>query len=203
MSATNRSAAREAHPNDFFETPAWCTKAILPLLPSANVLDPCAGSGAILRAVRDEYPDALVSGYEINDALTALSHEHGLSVETRDALGLDPWRAADVILMNPPFALAEEFVRRALAEAQPTAWVVALLRVNWIASIKRMAFHRAHPADLYILPRRPSFTGKGTDACEYAWFVWRRFAGGRWQILEIPIEAAPRALRAVKAQVTR
>ena len=25
---------------------------------------------------------------------------------------------------------------------------------------------------VFILPNRPSFTGNGTDAAEYGWFVW-------------------------------
>lgn len=29
-----------------------------------------------------------------------------------------------------------------------------------------------HTPDVYVLPQRPSFTGKGTDSTSYAWFVW-------------------------------
>jgi len=25
---------------------------------------------------------------------------------------------------------------------------------------------------MFVLSKRPSFTGKGTDATDYAWFVW-------------------------------
>ena len=31
---------------------------------------------------------------------------------------------------------------------------------------------RAQEPDVYVLPNRPSFTGHGTDSCEYAWFVF-------------------------------
>jgi hypothetical protein len=47
-----------------------------------------------------------------------------------------------------------------------------LLRLNFLGGAKRTAFLRARPPDIYVLPNRPSFTGHGTDACEYAWFVW-------------------------------
>ena len=44
--------------------------------------------------------------------------------------------------------------------------------MNFLGSQKRAAFMRAFPPDVYGLPRRPSFTGGGTDATEYAWLVW-------------------------------
>ena len=28
------------------------------------------------------------------------------------------------------------------------------------------------PTALHVLSKRPSFTGKGTDATDYAWYVW-------------------------------
>ena len=64
MSATNRSNVRVA--SDFYATPAWCTRAILPHLPVTSVLDPCAGDGAIccntqpLQAASPVKPDFFV-----------------------------------------------------------------------------------------------------------------------------------------------
>jgi predicted RNA methylase len=181
MSATARSDVRV--PDDFYATPAWCVSAILPFLPAGDVLDPCAGTGGILGPASENGSATL--GYEIDAGRVSLARARGLHVEARDALSVEAWAPARVILMNPPFSLASEFIDRALAEAGTTTWIAALLRLNWLAGIKRAAFHRAHPADLYVLPRRPSFTGHGTDACDYAWFVWRRYSGGRWQVLDL------------------
>jgi hypothetical protein len=36
-----------------------------------------------------------------------------------------------------------------------------------------------------VLPKRPSFTGGGTDATEYAWMVWGPTRTGRLRILEV------------------
>lgn len=52
MSATGRGAERRA--DDFYETPGWCTRAILPhLIPNLPerhiVLEPGSGSGSIAR----------------------------------------------------------------------------------------------------------------------------------------------------------
>lgn len=47
-----------------------------------------------------------------------------------------------------------------------------LLRLNWLGSQERSAFHRAHPADIYLLPKRPEFTASMSCSakkagCEY------------------------------------
>jgi hypothetical protein len=36
--------------------------------------------------------------------------------------------------------------------------VALLLRLNWLGSQERAAFHRAHPSDILLLPKRPEFT---------------------------------------------
>jgi hypothetical protein len=48
-----------------------------------------------------------------------------------------------------------------------------LLRLAFLESRRRVAFWRANPlARLYVLARRPSFVGTGTDMAAYAWFGW-------------------------------
>ena len=87
--------------------------------------------------------------------------------------------------MNPPYAGAYEFITRSLSEVAPVnGTVAALLRLNWLGSKKRAAFHKLAPSDVYVLSKRPSFGGSsGTDATEYAWFVWGPGRGNRWFIL--------------------
>jgi hypothetical protein len=48
-----------------------------------------------------------------------------------------------------------------------------LLRINYLGSISRHEWWKENsPTALHVLSKRPSFTGKGTDATDYAWFVW-------------------------------
>lgn len=48
-----------------------------------------------------------------------------------------------------------------------------LLRTAFLESKKRYNFWQKHLLNkLYVLSQRPSFTGKGTDATSYAWFIW-------------------------------
>ena len=54
-----------------------------------------------------------------------------------------------------------------------------LLRLSFLESKGRVKFHQDFPADVYVLAKRPSFTGDGkADSCAYAWFVWRTPATG-------------------------
>lgn len=186
MSSTNRGSDRVG--GDFYITPSWATAAILPHLrfgvTHPLILDPGCGDGAILRVCRDRWPDANLLGFDIENR----GCEWGF---TRDALAPEPWGTTDLIIANPPFSLAAEFLERALREASAYgADVCFLLRLAWMAGMKRAAFHRAHPSDVYVLPRRPSFTGKGTDSADYGWFVWGPERGGRWSVLDVDREAA-------------
>ncbi len=168
MSATNRSDVRE--PDDHYATPAWCVKAILPHLFKGDgrdndLLDPCAGTGAILDAVR-EYRDACgpddgiagttLRGIENNQARRDACLTKGLSVELADALAR-PWGGPQFVVANPPYSSAMRFVERALGEIGKDGTVAFLLRLSWLESQARKNFHRKHPADLYVLSSRPEF----------------------------------------------
>jgi hypothetical protein len=81
-----------------------------------------------------------------------------------------------VIITNPPFTLAEEFVRKSRQEA---AYVVMLLRLSFLASKRRHGWLSYDMPDVYVLPQRPSFVRNakghaGVDSSEYAWFFWGR-----------------------------
>ncbi len=195
MSATGRSDVRET--DDFYETPAWVVDAILPHLPSGGrVLDPGCGSGAILRAIMATPPfvHADLHGVEIDEKRAEDARDLFSSPSTPtpffgDALrhhvmvgdftcGVAcPLMPFDLVVGNPPFKYAMAFVLRSLDLARPFRGTVAmLLRMNWLASQERMAFHREQPADLFVLPRRPSFCAslrcKSKLAC--GWRVMQR-----------------------------
>ena len=179
MSSTNRGAKRVK--NDFYETPSWCVEAILPHLPKyQTVLDPCAGQGAILRAF--ERHALRLRAIEINPELERVSTINWLCADALSESTL--WQLPDLVLMNPPFSKAEAFVRRALDEVRGNnGTVCALLRLGFLASKKRADFLRVNPPDVYVLSKRPSFNGEGTDSCDYGWFTWGPGRGGRWFVL--------------------
>jgi hypothetical protein len=204
MSSTNRGGQR--HADDFYATPAWVTRAIMPYLPDrGDVLDPCSGEGAILDAFATTPIEAhcgaamrVCVGIELDQGRGETCRARGHLVTIEDAL-LTPWPDVPLIITNPPFAIAEELVRRAITFATETQGVVAmLLRLAFLESAKRIPLHRDYPADVYPLAHRPSFTTNGkTDSCAYAWFVWnmaetnaaeRKIFGGHTRVL---IDAPP------------
>jgi hypothetical protein len=159
MSATGRSVAAETgyvrHPDDFFATPAWAVRAILALLKPGSVLDPCCGKGAILDAVRECWPGQTLWGLEIDPERAAVARKDHL-VTVRDALSELSWDSTDQVITNPPYARAVEFIVRAAREC-PNKDRAFLLRLGFLGSRERAAFHRQHRADLFILSRRPEF----------------------------------------------
>lgn len=177
MSATGRSDVR--HAADFYATPAWCVRALLAEvpIPSGLWLEPCAGEGDIIAASGHKDWHAVELREEcrekLNESCQRLAIGNFLTMPNPTPGGYA------AIVTNPPYALAEEFIRKSI---QIAPVVAMLLRLNWLGSQKRVAFLREYPPSVYVLPRRPSFTGGGTDACEYAWFVWRKYWAGNPEI---------------------
>ena len=184
MSATNRGSQR--HKDDYYATPPWCVKSLLPVLgsnPNRTVLEPCAGTGSISHTL-------------LNEGFVAPSHLTQVELDVDRAklcpqpcevgdflnLDIDKFRGVDVVITNPPYALAQEFIDVCLTLETE---VIMLLRLNFLGSQKRAQWHRNNPSDVYVLPKRPSFTGGGTDATEYAWFVWGPGRGNYYTVLEI------------------
>lgn len=168
MSVTGHNPVRRA--DDYYATPSWCTLSILRHLPDFKLaLDPCAGDGAILRVLRETYSArVLVEGIELDQERARVAGaRHGDALAPSTA-----WPRADLVITNPPYKLAMEFVERALAEVTPGGTVAMLLRLGWLASQKRAAFLRRNTPCVYVLSRRPSFTGSGTDSADYAWMLW-------------------------------
>ena len=161
------------HKDDYYRTPDWCADDGARLARHWSprrgpVLDPCAGDGALLRAC--ERFGMLTSGIEL-DPERAWAAECGAG----DALGPGSWPRADVVLMNPPFKLWQEFIARALSEYDGDVPIVVLLRLAALAGQKRrdwwLGIKRERGLSVHVLSKRPSFTGGATDSADYAWIV--------------------------------
>jgi hypothetical protein len=183
VSATNRGASRRPH--DFYQTPAWLTEAIIPILQEhifpidePRILEPAAGQGAILGVLEDAFPNAVI---------------HSGDITTRQDFLTFPYdRYCDLIITNPPYSLALEFIQRAMVfrhfhHHNQHPIICMLLRVNFLGAQKRARWLREHTPSVYVSPRRPDFTGGGGDATEYAWFIWDPRRRGRFAILTVGI----------------
>jgi hypothetical protein len=168
---------RPRDPHDHYPTP-------LPLCQHAlreysyprgvtSILDPGAGTGVWGVAARDCYPNADIVGYELRDAPQPPAYTHWIQ---GDYLSSEAAPLFDLIIGNPPYTLAEPFIRRALRQLKPAGSLIFLLRLAFLAGQDRgRGLWRDYPpAHIGVCSRRPSFTGNGkTDATDYAIFVWR------------------------------
>lgn len=139
---------------DTYETPEWAVEALLELIPintSLKYMEPCRASGRIY----GHLPLGSAWG-EIREGVDYLTTEYN---------------PTDVIITNPPYSLAQEFVTKALTESKA---VVMLLRLGFLESMRRYDWWQENPIDhLLTLSKRPSFTEDGkTDGAGYGWFVW-------------------------------
>lgn len=222
MSTRLRKEKRLGGEFEDYPTPAWCVDRLLDdvYLPSGRWLEPCAGDGAIIKAVNARIPDVMwtavdirppeVSTLERTIRIEALGHfEPGR--EGRTYVGCDFFDVADslrtldgrrwpfdVVFTNPPYTLASKFVEvcRTLAPI-----VVMLLRENYFESAKRNAILRqVMPEQNHVLPDRPSFRGGSSDSCAYGWMIWTPSSGPecRTRVLGLTpkeIRRPPRAKR--------
>lgn len=156
MSSTNRGADRQ--PQDLYPTPALAIDALLGVMSipaDIEFHEPCRGGGAIYDRVQCQHKTYC----EISEGIDYLIYRQK--------------RMVDLIITNPPFSLALEFLQKSLCESLTTCY---LLRLNFLGSQKRKEFWQANrPSHVLVLSKRPCFTNDGkTDSIEYAWFCWDR-----------------------------
>lgn len=199
MSSTNRGSKRSEA--DWYETPPYAVERLLEVpglsFPGGTWCDPGAGAGAIIRTTNLVRADiSKWVAIEIREECKAPLIQTGAEVRIADFLdNPDIMGDVDVILTNPPYRLAMDFIEACLPRAR---FVCMLLRLNFLGSEKRASFMRGFAPDIYLLPNRPSFClnkkGRpGTDSPEYGWFLWHGATPrvtGRLQVLGSTPKAA-------------
>lgn len=154
---------------DLYETPPCAVEALLKVekLPKW-IWEPACGPGSIVRALQDRGHMVIASDI--------IRHKN-------DQLEIDFLTAENptdrAIVTNPPYQIAEKFVRHAL---QLSPKVIMLLRLAFLESERRKdILENAGLARIHVfrnrLPmmHRHNWTGKrSSSAIAFAWFVWER-----------------------------
>ena len=172
MSATNRGGKRVV--NDRYFTPHWLTEAILPHIGERlsdnrplKILEPAFGDGHIVAPLKS-YLD--VCGFAHDVSVIDITPPINIDFLTHD-FGNTRF---DLIITNPPYSLAMEFVEKSMEiRRDKNSIVCMLLRIGFLGSKKRATWLRANTPSVYITPKRPSFVNGGNDNCEYGWFIWQ------------------------------
>jgi hypothetical protein len=183
-------------PLDFDRTPTWCVELLLPHISSCEtILDAGCGDGAIGRVLRVALPEARIYGVEKDRARYAAAGNVGCYSEVLLADWLTKWPSStgphQLIISNPPFNAALEFLRAAIYRVAPGGTVAFLLPTHWDhdPDVKtefarqrfldglRLPDGREGYCKLRIVgggknPGRPAFRGGGTATDRYAWFMF-------------------------------
>lgn len=185
---------------DAYFTPPELAQAIVERIEAdgywrgGNVLEPSAGKGAFANAALYLQPHS-VTCFDIDpERCRELSAEAIFRVRRCDFLQELIGDTYELVIGNPPFLGAEEHVRRALLMRAPFGCVAFLLRLAFLETVERQPFWAEHPAShVYVLTRRPSFTGTGTDNCAYGVFVWANWHRGPTLMSHLDWKPAKRA----------
>ena len=156
---------------DLYETPACAVEALLDVewLPH-KIWEPACGPGAIVKVLRSRSFEVIGSDL--------LRYEDPTHFYGRDFLTARLPQGCEMILSNPPFQLAEEFVRHAIKICPR---VIFLLRLAFLESERRTdILENAGLARVYVfrnrlpMAHRAGWIGpKASSAMAFAWFCWR------------------------------
>lgn len=161
--------------NDWYKTPPRLTQAILDREQFYGpIWDPCCGDGAMAKVVR-------TAGYTV---IASDLIDRGFGETPVDFL-LEHWKRADSMIINPPFALADEFALHALQLG--VRKLAILQRLAWLEGGARLAMLWKHfpPARMHVFSYRgtlwrgddPAPQDKG-GVMALAWYVFEAgFAG--------------------------
>lgn len=167
---------------DFYPTPIEVARDALTFLPSdfipTRVLDPGAGSGVWGQAARERWRDAWMVGVEERDVHATPDYDWWL---TQNYLANPVYDistpSVSCVIGNPPYHLAEQFVRRSYDLLWKGGWLIFLLRLNFLEGKKRsLGLYRDLPLHTCVVrASRVSFTGDGkTNATAYGYFIWQK-----------------------------
>lgn len=175
---TARHALRERG-DDLYETPVEATRALLRHCGwlSERIWEPCCGPGAVVRELRASGRTVIATDLVDYGDRRCPDSEHGIDF----LLTLEP--RADCIVTNPPFKLADEFIRHGLTLCSQ---VIVLLRLAALEGAKRSDLIDGH-LQLVMLGKerlpmmhRDGWQGPtiGNSGAPFAWFFFNRFRRG-------------------------
>ena len=147
MSATNRG--KERIKNDFYSTPREVIENLLLNHLNLNnygceVLEPSAGDGVFIDVINEFY-NKNIDCVEIREEEKEKLESKCQDVIIGDFLNLDTNKKYDVIIGNPPYTYALEFVNKSLELLKDDGVLIFLLRTAFLESKKRYHFWQENP----------------------------------------------------------
>jgi hypothetical protein len=172
------SADHSRNEADFYPTPPECTEALLDAcghLFRGRVWEPACGDGAISKVL-------VAAGMAVYSS--DLRHS-GFGVGGIDFLATSITPLGGIIT-NPPFNLAEAFIRHACSFGVPVAML--LKATYWHAASRQALFHDTGPRAVLPMLWRPNFApdrGK-SPTMDVCWTVWGSEPSGSCDYRPLP-----------------
>ena len=154
----------------------WC------YLPWIYVLEPCVGQGHIIDTVKNFYNKTK----ELQITTIDLIDRGYPNTIVTDFLTWKPDKGYDLIITNPPYSLAKEFVEKGMECLCKGGYMCMFLKIQFLEGAKREElFDKYPPKYIYVFRNRMAIwnngqpkdpkTGKkwATTMC-HAWFVWEK-----------------------------
>lgn len=178
---TTTKQMRPRDVNDFYPTPASHVRSALRTVdglltfPPATIIDPGAGTGVWGVEAKRLWTSAHVCGIELRDVDAPGEYDEWYHEDFR--LWTPPIMSVDLVIGNPPYKYAEQFVRLGLGMLVHNGIMAYLLRLAFLEGQDRGRdlWSKYPPCLVEVCSERPSFTGDGkTDATAYGIFYWRK-----------------------------
>lgn len=172
MSLVGTSEGRPDH--DFYPTPPEAVHALLSVEDFPGLIwEPACGDGAISKVLEE-------TGHTVYST-DLIDRGYGSAGPEYDFLTYE--YKSDHIITNPPFTLAEEFVRRGLA--QTSGKVAILCKLQFLEGAKRKAMFESVPLKaVYVFSKRLSMTRNGekmknSGMIAFSWHVYEHGYTGK------------------------
>ena len=150
------------------------------------IIDSSVGTGVLLHDIEEQYADTI--GYDIVDrGYPDVIIQDWLTVKEIP----NPKNNPKVIVQNPPFKLALEFVQHSLELLNNGELLFSLHRIQFLEGLER--FENLYknkykrPKYVFVFTKRvscitPDIENKGQNAVCFAWFMWQKGYRGSTQI---------------------
>lgn len=146
--------------------------------PARTILEPCCGGGHITRTLLEHDPGLEILSFDIADR----GYEKTDCIQ--DFLTWEPDRKYDMVLTNPPYKLAQEFVEKSLDCISDGGKVAMFLNISFITGEKRKnsLYAKNLLESMYVFGKRQGVWRNGQEKDEngntwsrtmnFAWFVF-------------------------------
>lgn len=144
-----------------------------------TILEPCVGGGHIANYISSIYRSSDITGID-------LAYRGYKDTIVADYLTYETDKKYDLIITNPPFSQAQEFIEKSIDLINDSGSVAMFLKLNFLEGVKRKEFFEKHPPKyIYVFRKRmatwkngnpinPETNKKWSETICFAWFIWEK-----------------------------